>query len=169
MLSENIRELRRAKGLSQEELAVKLNVVRQTVSKWETGVSVPDADALIGISEVLETPVSVLLGETVSEPKPDELKVIAEKLEVINLQLAQRKAARRKALHWTFIGLGAAIVVAFALAAVLGSPYLEWDYSALETMVVGVGLHALEWLLVRAAPLLLCAAVAGALLTRGRK
>ena len=47
MLSENIKRLRKAKGLSQEELAVKLNVVRQTVSKWEQGLSVPDADLLI--------------------------------------------------------------------------------------------------------------------------
>ena len=39
MLSENIRNLRKAKGLSQEELAIKLNVVRRTVSKWESGVS----------------------------------------------------------------------------------------------------------------------------------
>lgn len=39
MLNENIKNLRKAKGLSQEELAIKLNVVRQTVSKWEKGVS----------------------------------------------------------------------------------------------------------------------------------
>ena len=39
MLNENIKRARKAKGLSQEELAAKLNVVRQTVSKWENGVS----------------------------------------------------------------------------------------------------------------------------------
>ena len=58
MLNENIKTIRKSKGLSQEELAVKLNVVRQTVSKWEQGLSVPDADMLISISETLETPVS---------------------------------------------------------------------------------------------------------------
>lgn len=47
MLNENIKRARKAKGLSQEELAVKLNVVRQTVSKWENGLSVPDSDLLI--------------------------------------------------------------------------------------------------------------------------
>ena len=62
MLNENIRAIRKAKGLSQEELAVKLNVVRQTISKWEQGLSVPDADLLLAISEALETPVSTLLG-----------------------------------------------------------------------------------------------------------
>ena len=84
MLNENIKVIRKSKGLSQEELAIKLNVVRQTISKWEQGLSVPDADMLISISEVFETPVSTLLGETVVETKADDLRVISEKLEVIN-------------------------------------------------------------------------------------
>ena len=88
MLNENIKAIRKSKGLSQQELAVRLNVVRQTVSKWEQGLSVPDSDMLISISEVLETPVSTLLGETVIEAEVDSLKAISEKLEVINLQLA---------------------------------------------------------------------------------
>ena len=96
MLNENIKAIRKSKGLSQQELAIKLNVVRQTISKWEQGLSVPDSDMLISISEVLETPVSTLLGETVPEAEVDNLKAISEKLEVINLQLAQRKATRRK-------------------------------------------------------------------------
>ena len=96
MLSKNIKAIRKSKGLSQQELAIKLNVVRQTVSKWEQGLSVPDSDMLISLSEVLETPVSTLLGETVIEAEADNLKAISEKLEVINLQLAQRKTAGRK-------------------------------------------------------------------------
>lgn len=67
MLNENIKVLRKSKGLSQQGLADKLNVVRQTVSKWEQGLSVPDSDLLIALSEALETPVSTLLGETVAE------------------------------------------------------------------------------------------------------
>lgn len=105
MLNENIKSIRKSKGLSQEELAVKLNVVRQTISKWEQGLSVPDSDMLISISEVLETPVSTLLGETISESKADDLRAISEKLEVINLQLAQRKQGRQKVIHWFFIFL----------------------------------------------------------------
>ena len=65
MLNETIKAIRKSKGLSQEELAIKLNVVRQTISKWEQGLSVPDSDMLISISEALETSVSTLLGETV--------------------------------------------------------------------------------------------------------
>ena len=81
MLNENIKAIRKSKGLSQQELAINLNVVRQTISKWEQGLSVPDSDMLISISEVLETPVSTLLGETVIEAEVDNLKAISEKLE----------------------------------------------------------------------------------------
>ena len=63
MLNENIKNLRKAKGLSQEELAIKLNVVRQTVSKWENGLSVPDSSMLISLADALDTSVSELLGE----------------------------------------------------------------------------------------------------------
>ena len=90
MLKENIKAIRKSKGFSQQELAIKLNIVRQTVSKWEQGLSVPDADLLISLSEALETPVSTLLGETVIETEVDTLKAISEKLEVIDMQLAQR-------------------------------------------------------------------------------
>ena len=98
MLNENLKTIRKSKGLSQQELAVRLNVVRQTVSKWEQGLSVPDSDMLISISEALETPVSTLLGENVKESEVDDLKTISAKLEVINLQLAQRKNTRKRIL-----------------------------------------------------------------------
>ena len=79
MLNENIKAFRKTKGLSQQELAVKVNVVRQTISKWEQGLSVPDSDMLIAISEVLETPVSTLLGEKVIAAEADDLKAISAK------------------------------------------------------------------------------------------
>ena len=166
MLSENIKAIRKSQGLSQEELAVKLNVVRQTISKWEQGLSVPDADMLISLSEVFETPVSTLLGETVAETKVDDLRVISEKLEVVNLQLAHRKAVRRTAAHWAFISLCAIVTAIFAVLIVLNSPYLAWNYSQPETAVAGVAFHALEWLFVRIAPLALIGAIVGACLTR---
>lgn len=166
MLNENIKTIRKSKGLSQEELAIKLNVVRQTISKWEKGLSVPDSEMLLFISEVFETPVSTLLGETVIESKVDDLKVISEKLEIINLQLAQRKNTRRKMFHWLFILLCAFIVTISAVIIVLNSPYLGWDYSDPETAVVGVGFHAFEWLFVRLAPFILIGASIGIFLTR---
>ena len=165
MLKDNIKTLRKSKGLSQEELAITLNVVRQTISKWEQGLSVPDSDMLISLSEVLETPVSLLLGESMAVAKPDDLRAISEKLEVINLQLAQRNATRRKTLRWLLISLCVLIVAVFYAFTVFGSPYLGWDYSDPETAVVGVAFHAFEWLFVRIAPIALIGAVVGILLT----
>ncbi len=166
MLSENMKAIRKSKGLSQQELAVKLNVVRQTISKWEQGLSVPDSDMLVLISEVLETPVSTLLGETVAETETESIKAIAEKLEVINLQLAQRKIARRKMIHWLLISLCAVIVITFVVLLHLESPYLEWNYSDPETAVLGVAVHSLEWLFVRVAPIIFIGAIIGIFLTR---
>lgn len=169
MLNENIKALRKSKGLSQQELAVKLNVVRQTVSKWEQGLSVPDSDMLISISKVLETPVSTLLGETVVETEVDSLKAISEKLEVINLQLAQRKITRRKMIRWLFISLCAIVVMVFAALAILNSPYLGWDYSEPETAVLGVAFHSFEWLFVRVTPIIFIIAIIGIFFTRKKE
>lgn len=166
MLSENIKTIRKSKGLSQEELAIKLNVVRQTVSKWENGLSVPDSDMLICVSEALETPVSILLGETVAASEVDDLKTISEKLEVINLQLAQRKTERRKILHWLLISLCAIIVIIFAVLVRLNSPYLGWNYNDPETAVFGAVFHVFEYLFVRLAPIIFIGAMVGIFLTR---
>lgn len=166
MLNENIKAIRKSKGLSQEELAIKLNVVRQTISKWEQGLSVPDSDMLISISEVFETSVSTLLGETVIETKADDLKVISEKLEMINLQLAQRKTTRRKMFQWLLVSLCAAIIIISAVLTVLNSPYLGWNYSDPETAVAGAVFHAFEWLFVRLAPIILIGAIVGIFMTR---
>ncbi|MGX8850550.1 helix-turn-helix domain-containing protein [Amedibacillus sp. YH-ame10] len=166
MLNENIKAIRKSKGLSQQELAIKLNVVRQTLSKWEQGLSVPDSDMLILISEVLETPVSTLLGVTVSETKDDNLKAISEKLEVINLQLAQRMITRRIIIHWIFISLCVVIVMIFVALVLLGSPNLGWDYSDPEIAVLGAGIHIVEWLFVRLSPFALLGGIIGIFLTR---
>lgn len=168
MLSENIKSVRKSKGLSQQELAVKLNVVRQTVSKWEQGLSVPDSDLLIALSEALETPVSTLLGETIVETDADRLTAISEKLEVINLQLAQIKCSRRKVIHWLFIAFSAAVVAMLALLLLLNSSYQHWDYSDPETAVLGTIYHSFEWLFARVWPFLLAVGVTGAVLTRKR-
>ena len=86
MLNENIRHFRKAKGMSQEEMAIKLNVVRQTISKWEKGLSVPDADVLIHMAELLDVSVSRLLG--IETDRSDNLN-LSEELEKLNEQLAK--------------------------------------------------------------------------------
>lgn len=168
MLSENIKTARKSKGLSQEELAVKLNVVRQTISKWEQGLSVPDSDMLIALSDALATPVSALLGEFAVRAEADDLKAIAEKLEIINLQLARQRAARRKTLRWLLIALCAVTVIIAAALVLLNSPYLGWNYSDPETAVAGAAFHAFEWLFVRLAPIILISTVIGIVLTRNK-
>ena len=168
MLNENIKAIRKSKGLSQQDLADKLNVVRQTISKWEQGLSVPDSDLLIVLSEALETPVSTLLGENVVESEADAVKALSEKLEIINLQFARRKAMRRSALHWGLVAVCVGILAVAAVLVVVNSPYLGWDYSAPETAVMGVAIHAFEWGFVRLAPFALIAALVGVFLTRKR-
>ena len=88
MINENIKYYRKRKGMSQEEMAVKLHVVRQTVSKWETGHSVPDADILIHISELLEVPVYQLLDLNETSLKEESL---SKELERLNHLLAEKK------------------------------------------------------------------------------
>ena len=161
MLSENIKAIRKSKGLSQEELAIKLNVVRQTISKWEQGLSVPDSNMLISLSEALDTPVSVLLGEIVEQTEANDLKVISEKLEIINLQLTLSRKAKRKKLTIFFSLLAVVIIAIFALLIKLDSPYLGWDYSDPERAVVGVLLHAFEWFFVRLSPVALFGIIIG--------
>lgn len=129
MLKDNLKILRKNKGLSQEELSIKLHVVRQTVSKWESGLSVPDAEMLMTISEILETPVSGILGESIEEKEKNDLKVISEKLEVINEQLAMKQKQKRKMLVNTLIVADVCLIILFILLAILGSPYQSWDYS----------------------------------------
>ena len=165
MLNENIKKFRKSKGLSQEELATKLNVVRQTVSKWENGLSVPDSDMLITLADELDTSVSVLLGETVTEPMPDDLKVISEKLEVINLQLAKRSRVKERTIRWMLISLCALIVLVFIALAVMQSSYLGWDYNNPELAAAGTILHGFEFVFVRIAPLVFVVSVIGIVIT----
>jgi len=97
MFSVNLKTLRKAKGLSQEELAIRLNVVRQTVSKWEKGLSVPDADLLIRIADIFEVPVSKLLGATFeNEESEKNVNLVAEQLSRINEQLAIKNRRSRR-------------------------------------------------------------------------
>lgn len=97
MLKENLKTIRKAKGLTQEELAVRLNVVRQTVSKWEKGQSVPDADMLIQVADIFEVSVSELLGTGLEDEKA--ISDIAQQLSRINEQLAVINRRARRIWH----------------------------------------------------------------------
>ncbi|MCD8342758.1 MAG: helix-turn-helix domain-containing protein [Clostridiales bacterium] len=114
MFSENLKALRKQKGMSQETLAQQLHVVRQTVSKWEKGLSVPDADMLIRIGELFEVSVSDLLGEKL-EHEP-EMNQVAAQLALLNEQLANRTRRHRRIFRGVLIGLAAVVVFTLALS-----------------------------------------------------
>ena len=161
MLNENIKRIRKSKGLSQEELAIKLNVVRQTVSKWENGLSVPDSSMLIMLADELDTTVSELLGEPIAEPTTDDLKILSKKLEVINLQLAKRSITKVRTIRWILISLCAVIMIIFITLASMNSSYLIWNYNDPELAVAGTIMHGFEFLFVRLAPIAFLASVVG--------
>ena len=127
MLSDNIKTLRKNKGYTQEELAARINVVRQTVSKWEKGLSVPDAEALQRLADVLEVDIKELLGApALSEQKNDE---VVEQLARINEQLVIKN--RRAQRIWKTIGIIFAVIVGlYVLLAVLGLYFFGANTSA---------------------------------------
>ena len=116
MFKENLKTLRKQKGLSQEILAQQLNVVRQTVSKWEKGLSVPDADMLIRIADIFDTSVNELLGSKIEQE--ENVNEIAVQLALLNDQLAHKANIRRKA---------AAIAIVIIFIGVFAVVYPRWN------------------------------------------
>ena len=134
MLQENIKLIRKDRGLTQEELAIRVNVVRQTVSKWEKGLSVPDAELLQKIAEVLDVSVCQLLGRE-EEPEKDRNEV-AEQLSRINEQLAIKN--RRAKRIWTIVGV---ILGLWILIHIIG---FVLSYAAYNTLSTTTGMTVSE-------------------------
>lgn len=170
MLNENIRNLRKAKGFSQEELAIKLNVVRQTISKWEKGLSVPDSSMLVSLAAELDTSVSVLLGECIQEEglNTSDLNRISEKLEAINLQFAKRSQMKIRTIRYFLILVCILITVLFVFLATMNSEYLTWDFNNPELAIAGTLLHGFEFLFVRLAPFVFIGSLVGIIFTYKR-
>lgn len=101
MLSKNLKILRKRKGLTQENVAESLNIVRQTISKWEKGVSVPDVDMLVKLAELLEVSVSELIGTNIADEKNED--AIAVELAGIVEQLASKNRRSKKLLKSVLI------------------------------------------------------------------
>ena len=137
MLNENLSKVRKERGLTQEALAVKLNVVRQTISKWENGTAVPDADTLCRIAEALDVSVADLLGSPVNEEKMD-MTAIAKSLAEINEQLAVRNRRSSKILKvicGVIIGLFLLIAIVFILNISVKTPVINDTSVSAETNV----------------------------------
>ena len=115
MFQENLKTMRKAKGYTQEDLAIKLNVVRQTVSKWEKGLSVPDADVLCRIADVLDTDVSTLLGEEIVEEQ--NKNTVAQQLAKISEQLAMKN--QRSKTIWKVVCIILFVIVVFYILAIV--------------------------------------------------
>lgn len=115
MLKDTIKKLRTEQGLSQDELAERVHVVRQTVSKWERGTSVPDADSLVALARVLGVSAAELLGESAMvEKKPDDLAWETSLLDERIASESQRLDRLVRALKWALVG-AAVMVLVFGL------------------------------------------------------
>ena len=123
MFGENLKTLRKQKGFSQEELATRLHVVRQTISKWEKNLSVPDADTLIRLAEVLEVSVSELLGAKIENE--NAASDVAEQLSRINEQLAIKNRRSRRIWKIVAIILAAIVLINIFIAVFLSVPTLN--------------------------------------------
>lgn len=171
MLSENIKARRQELHLSQQELADRLCVVRQTVSKWEKGLSVPDSDLLVALSEVLELPVSTLVDEDAQplSSRPYAIEELVERIDKFEQDREKRITRRRNMLCATLAAASVLIAIVFIVICCTGSFYLAWDFSDPETAVAGTILHGMEWLFIRIAPVLMPACLIGAMALKKRK
>ena len=125
MFGDNLKTLRKNKGFSQEQLSLRLNVVRQTVSKWEKGLSVPDAEMLVKIAEVLGTSVNELLGEAVAAKNEEGLSSVAMELQKLNELLAMQ-IAQKKQLAKNIAKASAAILFVLFVIAIYDSWNETW-------------------------------------------
>ena len=123
MFGENLKTLRKQKGFSQEELATRLHVVRQTISKWEKNLSVPDADTLIRLAEILEVSVSELLGAKIENE--NAASDVAEQLSRINEQLAIKNRRSRRIWKIVAIILAAIVLINIFIAVFFSVPTLN--------------------------------------------
>lgn len=115
MLKDTIKKLRIQQGLSQDELAERVHVVRQTISKWERGTSVPDADSLMALARALGVSAAELLGESaMAEKEPDDLAWETSLLDERIASESQRLDRLVRALKWALVG-AAVMVLVFGL------------------------------------------------------
>ena len=134
MFSENLKTLRKQKGLTQETLAIKLHITRQTISKWEKGLSVPDTEQLVRLAEVLEVPIAQLLGQKVADTTNEN--EVAEYLAQIAEQLAI-KNRRTKLIVKIVVGILVAFVIANLLMVLMSfSSFYEITDSSEESIVM---------------------------------
>ena len=159
MLNENIQKLRKSKGLSQQELALKLNVVRQTVSKWNAGSRFPMLKCSLPWGRHLIPP-SARFWEEPLPTKSLRTPKRSPKSLIIGRQLASMRDSRRRTVRLFFVVLGSATVLTLLVLGAIGGSYLDWDFSNPEYATAGTLIHGFEWIFVRLAPFALLASIA---------
>ena len=132
MLGEKIKAFRKSKGFTQEELAIRLNIVRQTVSKWEKGISVPDAENLQKLADVLDVDVKQLLGVDVDVDIEKSNKELVEQLARINEQLIIKN--RRAKRIWKIVGIVLLSYLIFNILAIAVN-FVAFESYSMETQV----------------------------------
>ncbi len=129
-----LQELRKEKGLTQEQLADHTGVSRRTVSRWETGSNMPDLDILVELSDFYEVDLrEILSGERKSERMNEEMKETA-------LQLAdysnEEKTRIMNRMHWLFIA-GLIGFITFLIITLLGLDKTA-PYEAIGSFGLGI-------------------------------
>ena len=117
MLGENIKTYRQKKGYTQEEVANRLHVTRQTISKWEKNYSVPDAEVFVKLADVLEVQTSQLLEVKVDsdvQTTEEKQNAYAEQLAHIAEQMAIRNRQRKRI--WKTIGIAFAVIIVVCIS-----------------------------------------------------
>lgn len=108
---EKFKETRKQHQLSQEDLALKLHVTRQTISKWECGLSMPDGELLIQIADIFQMSIDELL--CVTHKKEEE----SENLDV----KSEQKRPKRKSILWKIIGILGFIILFYLIMIIVAN------------------------------------------------
>lgn len=148
MLGSNIKALRKQKGYSQETLAEQLNVVRQTISKWEKGYSVPDADMLERMANIFDVSVSELLGNDIpNDNTTSDIQEVVQQLVILNEQLARQSRNRKRILKIVLTSIAAMMLISVISYVVAFSLFKhERSTSSTTTVQLQCSLNGEEYL-----------------------
>lgn len=148
-LSEKLLNLRKANGLTQEQLAEKTGVSRQSVSKWESGQSVPELDKIVVLCELFNVSTDYLL-------KPTEIDLLSVKTQMLeNQQKTLEQTIQKK--EWqkkTLLGCIAIYLIAFAVLILIDN--LKWMNDFLRNLLPGLTLHIILFCIATAVSIVFC-------------
>lgn len=143
--SEKLLTLRKAKDLTQEQLAEKLNVSRQSVSKWESGQAAPELDKIVAMSVVFDVTTDYLLKSS----EIDDLSVKTEMLEKQQEQMLMREQRQQKIRECVLYGI---VIYLLLLAVCFVEHHFFWEWD-----IWNPSIFMAEFLVATAAVVFVCA------------